>query len=176
MLEKPDFFLPDIINRKRTGQSQGFNLFHQPAILIRVHMIVKVKAVVRTMRIYHETDAKSGFRPRLVHASLQAFHRDGKFFRTIADFLCCPCDAFRQEVAEPLATGNHLNELQHCLFVSEPQLDATGVFGREQSVFVTFHSKGNNLSRGNRVQRVGIAELVALGDGRQVIDAAIGAQ
>ena len=136
-------------------------------------MVVQVAAVVGAVGVNHETYPQPRFRPGLVHTGLEAFYLDGVVPGSVAYFPRRPGGALRQQIADAFTAGNHLKQFQHGVLAAEFQLQAAGIPGGEQSVFKAFHGKGDYLSRGNSIQGVSIAELVAAGDGGQVINAAI---
>ena len=146
MLEQSYFLRTNILNREWSRYSQFCCLFNTPIVITGVHVVMQVAAVVSAMRVNHEADTDAGFRPRLVHSSLQPLNRDGKLLGSTTNLPGGPGNPFGKQVADALAPGNHLNKPEHRLLIAEPQVNATGVLAAEQSTLEALHGKGDNLA------------------------------
>jgi hypothetical protein len=64
--------------------------------------------------------------------------------------------------------SDHLQHSHHGLSVAKPEIKAIRVPFGEDAILVTLHCKGDEASRGDGIQAIGIAELIGLRDGFQV--------
>ncbi len=115
-------------------------------------------------------------RARLVHRQRLSFDVQHVRVSAVADLLSRPGRTLSQQVAETLPFADLPRQLHHRLAVAKVQRQAAGVLQRQQAVLKALHCKGDGHAGGNGVQTIGVAELVGLGDGPQVVDAAVGAK
>ncbi len=83
--------------------------------------------------------------------------------------------AVGQQGADPLAPRDQLQAAHHGLAVAEPQLQPARVLVGEQAVLIALHGERDHHAGRDGIQPQGVADLVALGDGPQIVDAAVGA-
>ena len=67
-------------------------------------------------------------------------------------------------------------QLHHGRGVAEAQLQPAGVLRADQPVLEALHGEGDGRAGRDGVERVAVAQLVGLGDGLQVVDAAVRAE
>ncbi len=84
--------------------------------------------------------------------------------------------AVGQHGAEPLTPGDLFQQRQHGVGVAEPEIQPIRFLFGEEPMLVSIHGPGDGGSGAYGVQPVPSADLVGLGDGFQVVDAAVGAE
>ena len=105
----------------------------------------------------------------IVVGHLHAFDVDGECFRAVVHLLCCRSHAVGQQVAYPLAAGNHFDQGDDRLGVAPGQVEVTGLRRGEQALLVGFHGKGDDAGSRDGIQAIGVARLVDFGDALEVI-------
>ena len=100
----------------------------------------------------------------------------GKKARVPADHLSGPTHPVGEQIADALPVRDHLDQLQHRAGIPEAQLQPAGILRPDQPVLVAFHRERHDRTRRDRVERVAAAQLVRLGDGLEVVDAAVGTE
>ncbi len=109
-------------------------------VLIDGRHAVEVAAATRTGSIVHSPGEESA---RIVHGKLQALHLHGKVHRSLIQLLGHSARSLTQQLADPLAQGNLLDDFDQRLLVAPGQFDAARVFLGDQSLFVALHRKGD---------------------------------
>ena len=81
-------------------------------------------------------------------------------------------EALRQQVADALALADAAHQLEQGVGVAEARLEPVQQLSRDQAVLEALHEEGDQPAGLDRVQPVGVAALVGLGDRLDVVDAA----
>ncbi len=132
--------------------------------------------MIGAVRIHHEAQGERRIEPRLVHARMDVldFHR--QLLRALADLLGGLGRAERQESADALAPADELHHLDQGRTVAEAELQAPGVFERQQTLFEALHGERDGVTERYDIERVSVAELVGLDHGFGIVDLEVGAQ
>ena len=92
----------------------------------------------------------------------------GEPFRAPADLGRRRQQSLGEEVSQALASADLFHHLDHRIGVAEAQVDPSGILQGEQAVLKALHRKRNRHPGADRVQRIGVAELVGSGYGHDV--------
>ena len=113
---------------------------------------------------------------RIVHGDFQALHVHDILLALLAQAPRSSQSTVREQSAErAFAPGNQVDHLQHGRTVAPVQLDATRVFGREQTTVEALHGPGDGPAEGHRVDTHLVQSLVEQHHHWQVADGQIGA-
>ncbi len=105
-----------------------------------------------------------------MHGHFFRFHVDGILCRTLAPLLGKAGDPFTQLLADTFALADHFDSLVHSLGIAPGQVYSAGILFRQDALLIQFHSEADDVTAGDRIHTIGVAQLVRRGDRRQVRD------
>ena len=88
-----------------------------------------------------------------------------EFFRPPAYFFGQLFCTLSQVIPESLPVGDMLDDFQHYLAITELQFHPVRIIFLNQTLLKTFHGKGDNASRRDRVQAAPVAHIRQFDDG-----------
>ena len=132
--------------------------------------------MVGAERIDRVDDLQAALDLRHVRRQLHVLDRHDQILGPAADLRGGVGRAVRQQVAQPLAADDLVQDRQHRVGIPEAQLDPAGVRQGEDALLEAVHGEGDGRAGRDGVQAVLGADLVGQRHGVQVTDAAVGAE
>ena len=95
---------------------------------------------------------------------------DGILLGAVANLFGSDLDAVGEDVAEPFALADEVEQFDDGFVATPSQLDAVSVFFGDDAVFEALDGEGDCSARADRVEAVFVAEVVGVDERVEIVD------